>query len=413
MDEFPRPSINTLPLETVQLTSEYLDGPRSDICHFTTLNKRCRAGGMPVLHRRVHLKVLNASQLASDTRRWSSLLERNASWRSVYELKLDGCMSKSDNIEEAMARANEIDLLDIFRPDFESAQATYDTDHLWLPLARLMEQLPALRSIIYNCANQFPPCLLAALPPTCRLRIDTFRFRSLSNASMDSHEFSLATSPNLYSVGMHYMQRHDDGDEDYNFDAMTRMVTGLTPNLEEVNMLPIFVGWSPGLVHAMGKPRIPWRGSASGSSSSTQSPAHRKGSLRRLGLESGVSREVLEHWFSHTDINVLSHLHLGFNLDYEALVWTTNNVKLQALRSLTIDLSDDSLSTQDFDSFFRSLPPLHTLHISAATAAFDIRDVVEQCGESLRVLRLPSKTSINRPISYGEDLDHVRLSAPR
>jgi hypothetical protein len=57
-----------------------------------------------------------------------------------------------------------------------------EEDMAWAPVVSLLQAIPHLKDLIYDCQNQFPPNLLKILHeqlPQCRLHHLTFRFRTL------------------------------------------------------------------------------------------------------------------------------------------------------------------------------------------------------------------------------------------
>lgn len=89
-----------------------------------------------------------------------------------------------------------------FFPD-EAIEVSPEEDGAWAPVVHLIKILARLTKLIYECRNQFPPSLLAALhkhQPQCKLYHLTFRLRSLRSDTPDPHEMAIATSPCLHSI---------------------------------------------------------------------------------------------------------------------------------------------------------------------------------------------------------------------
>ena len=96
-------------------------------------------------------------------------------------------------------------------------------------------QLPALKNLVYVCANQFSPCLLDALHnfiPDCRLHIWTFDLRILHQdgpqpQDIDEYEYALATSPSPCSIRVRCGDHDEDGLANYNKEAAFEIGTRL------------------------------------------------------------------------------------------------------------------------------------------------------------------------------------------
>ena len=151
---------------------------------------------------------------------------------------------------DAVGDGLDIDILDDrfahLTTDTQSSEGVQEEDEAWRPLARFISKLPALRDLVYACSNQFSPCLLDALHgslPSCRLHILTFDLRSLHcerapPETVDPYEYTLATSPCLYSIRVSYLD-HDDEQANYNKEAAFEIAAGLAARLKRINMYQI------------------------------------------------------------------------------------------------------------------------------------------------------------------------------
>ncbi|CRJ82119.1 hypothetical protein BN1708_008999 [Verticillium longisporum] len=132
----------------------------------------------------------------------------------------------------------------------EPMEVVYENDHKWLPLAQLVEQMPALNDILYGCDNQIPPCLLDLIHRKlsgCKLRMSTFRLRSLYAPFLDDHEYRLVTSPNLYSIqcvqkvrlGSHHGTESQVSTDAclHEIEAAVAAVSGLAPGVKQARLL--------------------------------------------------------------------------------------------------------------------------------------------------------------------------------
>lgn len=110
-------------------------------------------------------------------------------------------------------------------------------DLSWDPVINLIQVVPCLKDLIYDCKSQFPPSLLSALHkqhPQCRLHHLSFRFRTLLWGTPYPYEMELATSPLLYKVKLICTYWVSDYDDDFNGEAILYLVAGIAPNLREV-----------------------------------------------------------------------------------------------------------------------------------------------------------------------------------
>jgi hypothetical protein len=172
-----------------------------------------------------------------------------------------------------------------FKADIMPVTAINIRNNFWKLLAGLLKQLPALMDLIYRFPGQFPPCLLETLHkhlPRCKLHINTFRLRSLNAPSIDPYEFRLATSPSLYSIrvdcDMQY-GRITEKVQNFNFEAVQSMVSGMAPNLKEVHVF--HAGYNAIIEDYL--PGKPWKGFTH--NEPVQNPQSILGSLRCLEIE--------------------------------------------------------------------------------------------------------------------------------
>ena len=98
----------------------------------------------------------------------------------------------------------------------------------WLPLARFISQLPALKDVIWAFRNMPRPILMAIhAVGTCRLHIYRFHLYSLvvhrtghpQVVDIDPDDYALATLPALYSVTMEVRYYKTDGQLNYHEEA--------------------------------------------------------------------------------------------------------------------------------------------------------------------------------------------------
>ncbi|KAL1852475.1 hypothetical protein Daus18300_012156 [Diaporthe australafricana] len=282
--------------------------------------------------------------------------------------------------------------------DYGPVEVTAEEDAAWAPFIRLVKALPRLTKLVYDCRNQFPPTLLAALHiyhPRCRLHHLTFRLRSLLQQDPDPHEMALATSPCLHRVKLHCAWRNSNAQDDFNEEAMLELVAGLAPNLKELSMISVFPalpssGWRD--------PRAAWRGLPG----FVEPDKSAIGSLTSLSLVGALrfSPELLQTWHRHTDFTMLRHLVLGGGLECnkgindETMRWMVQNCSFPRLETLRVRLRRDDEDIDkpnyavDAAAFFRAFEPLEELSLSGPLEPEILNSILFRHGHKLKKLGL-------------------------
>lgn len=150
---------------------------------------------------------------------------------------------------------------DMLEPLRRSDDLKRKTDAAWMPLARFLARLPAVRDYIFDCKNQVPVCVLSALHqnhPKCRLHVSRFWLRSLIQSESDQHdiepdEMALIKSPCLHSTDVECYDHFDRFRASYNEEAVLEMISGLSPGLKVVRM------FMRRRIDALGR-KLQWRG---------------------------------------------------------------------------------------------------------------------------------------------------------
>jgi len=307
---------------------------------------------------------------------------------------------------------------DEFRADRRLANVVYDGDDAWNHLASMIEQLPALSDLIYNCSNQFAPCILQALHqylPQCKLHIKPFGFRILDATNMDAHEFALATSPCLHSVSVKYARVRC---RDHHEEAVLRLAAGLAPNLNEAKIHDDEVR---GIELLSWRCKRPWRGFSPNTQRLVSAPA----SLRSLHLGGpSISSLSVTAWSMHTDFSILHTLVLrtrieanGFDilarkcsfpsLEKLSLLLTTLNHPENKIKGLTMDDSNY------VGCFLRSLPSLITLKIVDEVRRNDFETILRYHGASLRKLCLSPSGRLSQISITPQEIAQIQGSCPQ
>ncbi len=432
------PKLEGLPAEILLRICEYIEGThKSSLLTFALVSKQCHYAATALLVRTIKLSVRGRKQLAYDVQQCINRLECTFSVKHVRRLVVEGLMrSQQDDTGEiepqdrrhraGSSPYRDDDALsdrrfaDIPVADQKPPNIVYEEDEAWKPLANLVRQLPALSDLIYACPSQFSPCLLQALHqhrPNCRLHIHTFSFRSLNQPDLDAHELALAKSPCLYSVQVRYDSYDSDGIEDYNGEAVLRVVAGLAPNLKEARVFRGAAGWSLALMRALETPRKPWQGFAL----NEQKQISTSGSLRHLQLAGvgSITRQVVETWSRHTDFSVLRTLELESDIEADALDCLATKCDFPSLTTLVMVLATGNLlepSTLDHsslaDHFLCSLPSLSTLKLVGDPSHTSLDTILGHHGAALRRLCLSPLAFLNRLVITQREVERIAEHCP-
>lgn len=407
-----------LPHEILQQIAGHLRETPS-LYAFSLASKTCQSAAFPSLFREIHLTVHSRTALQGDVDALIDTLSRTESARHVRCLSVEGFLRVEDaepvladeDGDLALAWLEQTgvgDILDghepvlctngwhsVSEPVIEKASRE---DLAWAPVVGLIKILPGLKTLVYNCRNQFPPLLLDTIHERqCKLHHMTFRLRSLLSETLDPYELALATSPCLYKAQVRYTWHDSNGDDDFNQEAMMELAAGLAPNLREV----VVVGFTPSLTRwKTNPPREPWRGLPG------FVPGNGKGSLTSLTFLGSVnwSLDALRGWAKHTDFDRLSHLGLGggytaFQLetdgiDEETMEWMINNCSFHRLRTLRVHLFRTVIMVErpnyaDIASkFFKRFKPLDELSMSGGLEPKILNAILSRHGPTLQKLAL-------------------------
>jgi hypothetical protein len=422
----PTVTLESLPAELLAPICECLDREHTpSLLAFASASKYCYAATTALLFRTIKFSVVSRPQLAKDVKECYDMLQRAASFSHVRRLVVDGQPPRNDDHERypqyqwhrpkmsaeergydhgIFARFHDHD----FIPDNTPAEAVYETNDGWRPLADLIMQLPSLSDFIYGCPSQFPPCLLQILHqhrPQCRLHVSTFKLLSLNAPVMDAHEVMLATSPCLYSVKVQCEDPYSDthhgfdsqGIQTFHYKATMRLVAGLSPSLKEVTMYHSSSDWNFDLQDDIQRPWQPLKDSMLGNKSHRFSP----GSLRCLKHwgHGSIGRQIVENWRAHINFSVLCILNLESPIVEDALAYLATNCDFPCLKTLVLTLetlstnySHTSTSANNYFSvakrFLRNLPRLSNLKLLGDLHRISLGSFLDHQGPGLRELWL-------------------------
>lgn len=415
--------LHGLPLETLQQIAGHLNSShRPSLYSFGLASATCYRATHPFLFHHIHLTVSSREALQRNVDALVRALSRNESACHIRHLSIKGSfrLSGQPRIEGYGARnlpnswfestgvgeilGDEEPYLDVQSPhsvyDEPVIAKSSDEDLAWAPVVDLIQTLPHLVKLVYDCRNQFPPSLLDALHdyhPQCKLYHLTFRFRTLLWGTPYPYEMALATSPCSYSVKVECCWRDSDGDDDFNQEAMMELVAGLAPNLKEVVVVILAPqNWW----RYWPRPREPWRGLPGFVSGRSI------GSLTSLSLLGAVSSPVsspglLQTWARHTDFSRLRHLVVGggygcesSGMNDEIMEWVAQNCSFPRLKTLRIrmDRDEDSVLRPSYANnaiaFLGAFEPLDELSVSGPLEPKMLDAILCQHGQTLKKLTL-------------------------
>ncbi|KAF2123667.1 hypothetical protein P153DRAFT_412508 [Dothidotthia symphoricarpi CBS 119687] len=407
-------TIPSLPLEIVQQIADCVEiVHRPSLFAFSLASRACHRAAAFLVFRKLSITIHNREGLRRDADRLVETLFRADSARQVQNITIKGALrlntKRTDiyNPDECWLRRSGLaeilvdeELMDNSRRyvvyDERVIEESSEEDMAWAPIVSLLQALPGLRDLVYDCQSQLPPSLLRALHeqhPLCRLHHLTFRFRTLLWGVPYPYEMELATSPSLYRVRVTCTYQDSDGDFDFNRDAVMELAAGLAPNLKEVTILDL----NPYLSSSQRSVRKPsWQGLPGCIGEGTGSLT----SLSLKGFEGFIRPAQLQSWAKHTDFAHLQHLVLGglslifpCGLSGETMEWIARNLSFPYLKTLVVYLTRDDTFierphyNENAISFFQAINSLEELSINGPMEPQIIDAVLNHYGPTLKKLR--------------------------
>ncbi|OBT41347.1 hypothetical protein VE00_08507 [Pseudogymnoascus sp. WSF 3629] len=438
----PPTTLESLPAEILLQICEYLD--RDYMASVVALARTSKYNYFAVtalLFRTIKFFVDTREKYFREVQECHDMLQRTGSFRHVHRLVVDGTAPFHDedldsdyHWDRPTISAKERGYSDqIFHwraltdpdpfPDRTDAEFFHENNDNWRQLADLVNQLPALVDLIFACSSQFPLCLLQAIQHRgqCRLHISRFRLRRLNGPAMDSHEFMIASSPCLYSIGIRYRETYishfhliPESDREipsYEREAAIRLVAGLAPNLKEVH---IFQGPPSRFPYNRLEIMPPWKGSTVDNEKHELS----QGSLRCLQLPNYYTISILRDLRVHNDFSILRTLQFKSGIDIKSLNFLTS-CTFSSLTNLVLSLIIEQgygapPLPEDYcyaaSGFLYSLPPLRSLTIGENVPQIILDSALDHHGSSLRKLHLYPQSGIHRILL--EDIVHIGEHCP-
>lgn len=412
---------SALPLEIIQQIANYIEiAYRPSLFTFSLSSKACQKASTFLIFRRINVTVHGGANLESEIDHLVKALSRAGSARYVQCITINGDIRPSSKIEDGSEQQwLKSKGLDEILPDMGPQSCSrhyvvYDEpviqkasaeDLSWAPVVSLIQGIPCLRDLVYNCKSQFPPSLLNTLHnrhPQCRLHHLSFRFRTLLWGIPYPYEMELATSPSLYKVKLLCTYRDSDYDDDFNEEAAMDLAAGLAPNLKEIISVNI-MAYRSGSDYRL---KESWHGLPGSQSKSW-------GSLLSLALvgASLKSPDELQSWAECIDFTCLQHLNLGLSYQFDActlsgetMKWMAQNHSFPQLKTLKVTLNrnhvfqDRPHYSEDAVSFFQALQPLEQLFVHGPIDTRIVETILSRHGKALQKLSLHPMES---PFTYG------------
>ncbi len=438
------PLLERLPLHVFEYICQYV--PRHSLASLALTSRFCATAATPRRFARIKITIRDKEKLRDDLQQWNAVLSNGDRFLHVRRLVVVGSMPDGD---ESAARVRLSPATD---SDNDSVSGGDDDDsHIgtqmfaradspwtetqkraqqaaWLPFARFLGQLPALKDLVYACTHQMPACVLAALHehhPRSRLHVRRFTLRSLYQKrdqlhDIDSEELALATSPCLYSIHAICEPYDMYGQLSFNLEAIESMVSGAAPGLRRVHITQSspLVMFSP--VPVVQAPGVLWRGFFPESSSSSVQTS----SLARLDVLAlrghSYSPGYLSAWNNRTDFSCLRRLEIFCTLSIqalEALASMAANSKFRSLRTLGLrvgseDLDESNAATLDKPTslFLQAVSQLDSLVLHGHFGSLTVHAVLHRHGPTLRQLHL--RTTNNDASNPGDPYSSYHNTLP-
>lgn len=418
-------TVQDLPLEALQHICDLVaSGHRPSLYDFALVCKRWSLASNAIRFQKIHLTVENQTKLSKDLDHWNGVLRSTSSFRSVRRLELEGelladgstcAAQRTETLKNCMVDNDdelESTIYTKYKNVSELPEVTIELDKHWTPVAHFVAQLRALRDLVFDCTNQFPPCLLDVLHqilPNCRLHLHTFGLRNLYSykgwsRSLDQHEYALATSPSLHCITLLYDGRDPERLVDYHDLAVARMSQGLAPNLRHVRVVVNSIS----LITY--NRRAEWRPKRDIFPDDTPNPGVR-GELHSMKF-SGVLFGELRAWNERIVFSSLQELILDTFIDPFSLR-EASTYNFTSLRTLSLRLESDNWDENDLldgatSVFLRNLPPLTALKLVDSFGPQTFKAIIERHTSLQRIWLSPQRKShLNGP-DFTLDLDKIQ-----
>ncbi|KAH6625399.1 hypothetical protein C7974DRAFT_313076 [Boeremia exigua] len=402
----------SLPLEILQQIADIVKSEhRPSLYTLSLTNSACHRAVVPLIFHHIQINVSHPEILQKDIAGLNGALSRTEAARHVQRISIKGDIrvraqntdtdvpiadktEPPDGVEEILGNDTKTGLRHFVVYDESVIVKSSDEDMAWAPVVNLLQAVPYLRDLIYDCKSQFPPSLLEFLHqqrPRCRLHHLTFRFRTLLWGIPYPYEMELATSPSLYKLHVDSAWRDSDGDDDFNLEAVMDLASGLAPNLKEVSIARL---WPIGCWRNDLRRREPWQGLPG----LTDKVGGSLTSWTWVGRDDMVAPSLRTNWRKNIDLTHLQHLNIerfhesSLGVSGEEMQWIAQNRSFPQLKTLSVavtrnDLYEDRPNyVENAVSFFQAFRPLEELSVYGPNDTQIIEAIFSQHGNALRKL---------------------------
>ena len=379
--------LEALPLEILETICEFLahfHSNRRALFAFSLASRTCSSAATKQRFERIRFQVRGKDKLHRDVERWDETLGlgRHAYVRRV---RIDGHiplreMNLSDD-EEHYQKSYANERFRHLSEDYDESDLDDDWDHfckpskdlktsfnrplptfskeirqlqdeMWLPLARFLGRLPALRDLVYSSPDPLSACILSSMRrhhPNSRLHVHELSLPNLFllaglSGNTKPDEFSLTALPCLHSVdAMYHDFYHNSESIDYHEQMLSQIAAAAASRLQSVQLFYHSARWwpareqgHPGTLKALGDGPLTGK---QGDSTTLSNSRARLQSLVLGGNSRTLNRHHFDAWDAYIDLSRLQSLEIRKVVDSEVLQSLNHlakDLKLESLHSLAL-----------------------------------------------------------------------------
>lgn len=386
-----------LPHDILLLIAEYVTKAHpSSLREFALVSKSWASAAFVQLHRSISFTIVGRTRLQQDVDSCRQMLARSASFKYVRRLEIGGPGPYSDasNVEHPHSGWRLAPDEDLGESCFEITGGRHFVlksragriekweecpERAWSPIVGLVEDLPGLKDLLWNCPQKVPENLRLTIEltqPNVRLWMNTFGMASLDRSALTGSEWRLINSPSLYALRAAYMKG------DLEEAAIARVTSRMIPNL---NKLSLHSAYPAASWDTLGEEF--WRDFKS----DHPMAASRRRTLSSLSLVNTRGSNIIEPVCDHTSLDTLKHLAISCSPlgdlweavarhDFENLVSLELEIRdVESRREPWLDNARD---------FLLALPPLSALELTRRIHFLAIQKILNHHGHALRRLWL-------------------------
>ncbi|KAH7076976.1 hypothetical protein BKA63DRAFT_294077 [Paraphoma chrysanthemicola] len=438
--------MENLPLEVLQAICELLvssEPRRYTLLAFALASKTCYLATTREKFSRISIKASNPENLLKEAKGLREALALGDRKRYVRKVKITGGIPSAVwTTKRGKTRPTRLNKVEI-----EEAPVNFSDDDedpfSDVPMSRLKERYKgpnrdltfeeqlrynetwqlladclfetAITDLIWASNDRVPPCIVSALHnkrPGCRLHVHTFHLPSLyyhkyKPMEVDGDDYTLATSPCLYSIAAACPPWDHRGRSNYNHAAILQIASGLAPNLRNLRLRLHEPMKTKSTENAMRGGQPSWLGFWREDRGIAPLPPGSQGSLATLMVEKdkssrdGQYSEVsLQYWEGRVNFAHLRSLHLSYRqgvASLQRLTTLANNGTFGLLRDLNIVAASDYWGRTHipvdiaFEHFLSALPPLTSLSVGGMVGEGPFNAILIHHGSSLLTFGVADK----------------------